>query len=371
MRRVWGFLFIMPTWMGCTAGISETDEPVPIDTMEDSAAPILVDTASDDPWYALRQSIEAAEVSDLAVMIGPVDGVQFIQSKGDVEESDTLLLASASKWLASMTLLAAIEDGVLALDDHPQDHLSWWTSDPADLRSTVTLEQLLSFTSGFSGGINDVPCVEDETMELDECAQTIYADFFEYEPGTTFFYGPSHLQIAGAMVTAATGDSFHRVFREQIGSPLGLNIATGFALPSLNNPRVAGGGTASATDYSTILTALVRGELLSAKSIKLLGQDHTGDGVDMVGVPDTANEGERDWHYALGCWRECAEDPYPASCDEPGVLSSPGAFGFYPWWDTAHGVWGVIAIQLFDAEGGGAITIPLGQEWSQMALAAL
>jgi CubicO group peptidase (beta-lactamase class C family) len=270
-----------------------------------------------------------------------------------------------------MTVLASVEDGVMALDDHPQDYLSWWTSDPADPRSEVTLEQLLSFTSGLGGGIGEVPCVEDGESTIEACAQVLYEDFFQYEPGGTFVYGPSHLQVAGAMLSVATGDSFHRVFRDQIGTPLGLDAYTGFGLPSLNNPRVAGGGTASAADYATILTALSAGELLSPESIERLGQDHTGNGVTMALVPDEVSAGDRDWHYALGCWRECGQDPYPSSCDEPGVLSSPGAFGFYPFWDTKNRIWGVLAAQIIVEGGGASITIPLGQEWSSLAKQAM
>ena len=71
-------------------------------------------------------AIDEADLTDFTVMIGTVDGPQFSYSKGDVIDTDTLLLARSA---ASMTLLAAVEDGVLALDDHPQDYLSR-TSDP-------------------------------------------------------------------------------------------------------------------------------------------------------------------------------------------------------------------------------------------------
>ena len=328
------------------------------------------DSADGDPWDAVRDAIDSAPITDLTVLIGTAQGPQFSFSKGDSSPTDAYLIASASKWLSSLTLLAAVDEGLLTLGDRPQDHLSWWTDDPSDPRSEVTLEQLLSFTSGFAGGEDSVPCVEDPDSTLDACAQTIYADFFEHEPGTTFIYGPSHLQVAGAMVSAATGDRFNRVFRDRIATPLGLASTTAFAVPSLDNPRVAGGATASAEDYGTILTALVSGQLLSPASMEVLGEDHTGAGVTMAVVPNAATvNGE--WHYALGCWRECGEDPYSTTCDEPGVLSSPGAFGFYPWWDIERGFWGVLAIQLVQAGGGAGTTVPLGQQWAELAAEAL
>ena len=57
-----------------------------------------------------------------------------------------------------MVIMDLVEQGVMSLDDRPQDYLAWWTSDPADPRSEITLEQLLSFTSGFDTGSDDAKC---------------------------------------------------------------------------------------------------------------------------------------------------------------------------------------------------------------------
>ena len=96
--------------------------------------------------------------------------------------------------------------------------------------------------------------------------------------------------------------------------------------------------------------------------------DHTPSGVVLEAVPPGLSGGPS-WHYALGCWRECNEAVYGPECDEPGVVSSPGAFGFYPWWDQARGFWGVLATQL--AQGGSEVTVPLGTQWAELAAQAL
>ena len=339
-------------------------------SMEDSAESSVRDTGHAVSWSDLAAAIDDSRLVNVTVMIGNGDGTLFSHSKGDTSEADTLLLASASKWLASITILKLVEEGVLQLDDHPQDHLPWWTSDPADPRSRITLEQLLSFTSGFGGRVGDVPCVEDESTTIDACAQNIYNDFFVYEPGTAFFYGPSHMQIAGAMATAATGQTFNRLFRTRIGNPLALNILSGFGLPSLDNPRVGGGATASTADYAAVLTALATGSLLSPSSTEQLGTNQTADGVTTAWTPEEVQMGELPWHYALGCWLECDENTATEPCGEQAVLSSPGAFGFYPWWDRQSGLWGIVGTQLMVDSGGAHITIPLGQEWFAMAKVA-
>ena len=355
--RTW-LLLLVVVLGGCP------DAPAPSPSDDDDATD---DDDDVDSWERLRDAIDAADLPDVTLLIGTADGVAFSHSKGSSTAEQVYPLASASKWLSSITALKLAEAGVLALEDAPQDHLDWWASDPTDGRRDITLEQLLAFTSGFQGDMADVSCVEDGGSTLDACAREIHDTQFAFDPGTTFYYGPAHQQVAGAMAAAATGRRWNRLFREQIGDPLGLEPTTGFALPSLDNPRVAGGGTASANDYGTILTALVGGALLAQASVEVMSADHTGDGVLLASVPEAVSEGST-WHYALGCWRECDGEEYTAACDEPGVLSSPGLFGFYPWWDQARGFWGVLATQVVDGAGR---TVPLGQAWSELAAEVL
>ena len=330
------------------------------------------DDADDDDsaaaWDTLRDAIDACDVDDLTVLFGTGDGIVFSHVKGDSAPDRTYLIASASKWLTSITALSLVEDGLWTLGDHPQQHLSWWSDDATDPRSRVTLEQLLSFTSGAWGAMDDVPCVEDGDSTLEACAQVIHDDFFTWEPGTAFYYGPPHMQVAAAMASATTGERWNRLFRDHVATPLGLPASAAFAVPSLDNPRAAGGATASGEDYAAVLTALVAGELLSPASLEVMAADHTGDGVTLEYRPGTAADG-RDWHYALGCWRECEDATYGPECDQPGVLSSPGAFGFYPFWDQARGFWGVVSTQLLT--GGAEVTVPLGQAWAELAAEAM
>ena len=113
-------------------------------------------------------------------------------------------------------------------------------------------------------------------------------------------------------------------------------------------------------DYATILTALVAGELLSEESLTQLTTDRTPSSSVTLLDPPTATFGG-EWHYALGCWRECPGNYGEENCDAPGVISSPGAFGFYPWWDQEHELWGIVAIQLA-VPTGASITTPIGAE---------
>ena len=355
--------------------IQDQDLEEPVDQATTDLEPTDAEVAppsAEELWDTLRSEIDAAERGELVVLIGDQSGVRFTHEKGATSDQ-VFPIASASKLLTAILTLKLVEEGAVSLADHPQQHLDWWTDDPSDPRSRVTLAQLLSFTSGFSGGPGlgadeGIPCVEDGETTLDACARAIYTDNFTFEPGSNYFYGPAHMQIAAAMITAATGERWNALFRRLIYRPLELSV-TSYPTPSLTNPRAGGGAVSNADDYGRILSALSAGTLLSAESVSELTRDHTpAESVTLTSVPDTSTQAGQ-WHYALGCWRECSDTPYSASCDEPGIISSPGAFGFYPWLDQETGYWGVIAT-LIRVRGASVIT-PLGKRWYSIAKRAL
>ena len=346
----------------CAAGERcDASECVPADDLPDSGQVSETD---------LVELLEESTITDIAVILGNRDGIQFTHSKGDLNTSSIVPIASASKWLSAMILMRLVEEGVLSLSDNPQDYLSFWTESSDDARSRITLAHLLSFTSGFEGSTGlgaqeGVACIEDAETTIEACAEAIFASglkedggYFAYEPGTTFYYGPIHLHIAAAMAVSATGLRWNQLFRQYVGAGLGLAVQTGFGLPSLENARASGGATASASDYATILHTYISGGILSSDSMAVMSQDRTPtESVTMESVPNIARD-DKSWHYAFGSWRECNLPIYDASCEGEGVISSPGAFGFYPWWDRRDDSWGVIATQIRLA--GSSQTVPLG-----------
>jgi len=326
-------------------------------------------------WSGVEALIESkVALSNATIMMGNADGTFFSYSRGDSTEESPYTIASASKLLMAITTLRLVETGDLNLDTTAAGLLPFWTTDTEDPRSQVTLEQLLSFTSGFAGGSGLSPedealsCVEDKEASTTTCSQEIYDQAFEFSPpGSTFFYGPGHMYIAAAMaLEVRTEFTWNKIFRNEIGDPLNLAPLAGFLLPSPLNGRPSGGVVMSAKDYATILTALLAGELLSEESVTQLSADRTPSAsVILSNPPSAASEGE--WHYALGCWRECPGNYNEENCDAPGVISSPGAFGFYPWWDQENGIWGLVALQ-YPAPTGASVTVPIGTEIRNMAL---
>ncbi len=289
-------------------------------------------------WEAVCEALAAQpDASDGAMLVGTAEGVVMTWSAGDVSAQTRHPIASASKWLAAAAIMRLVERGELDLDARASDHLEWWTADPDDPRSRVTLRTLLAFTSGFEGGSLAVRCVNDEDTSLQACARAIHDGWHRHEPGAVYYYSPAHLHVAGAMAEKATGKTWSRIFADEVVTPLGMDESTRYTMASEANPRIAGGVEASGADYARFLTEFMAGRYLADARAQML-RDQSG-GARIESSPITAVGQE--WRYALGAWKECQRETYGGSCPEQAVYSSPGLYGFYPWIDAQRGYWAV------------------------------
>lgn len=290
-------------------------------------------------WGEVCEGLDQARWRDFSVLLGDRDGTRFTYNRGDGPDT-VYRIASASKLLTSVTILRLVDRGILSLEDHPQQHIAWWPSDPADPRSAITLRQLLAFTAGYRGEVLDAGCIRERGREHEECARELSQTHFAYTPGTTFHYAAPHMHLAALMATKATGKSWNTLFREEVGDVVGMSQEAGF--DDDVNPDPGGGARASGQDYAKLMRALARGELLKPATQAELLRDQSQD-AEIAHSPVT--DYGWTWRYGLGCWKECYQAEWGAACDAQTVYSSAGAFGFYPWIDAATGRWGVVALQ--------------------------
>lgn len=294
-------------------------------------------------WAKLDAAIAASGIANITVLVGDASGRLYAYSSGDVTEESVHQTASAAKMLTASVIMAVVRSGKISLSDHPQEYLDWWTNDPKDPRSKVTLEHLLAFTSGFNESPRTRTCIVSRRHTTQSCARELYTAGVKTAPGTAFFYGPGHMQIAAAMVEKATGQPFAAVFRRYVADPIALSPATDYVIPTRRNPRIASGATTTANDFERLLQALLKGKLIP--DLQAFAADRTKD-VRFEYRPTATIEDGRDWHYALGSWRECDRTPFDAACSAAPIISSPGAYGWTPWIDLEHDYYGLIAMEV-------------------------
>jgi CubicO group peptidase (beta-lactamase class C family) len=300
-------------------------------------------------FSAVEAAVEAFEVEDVTVLVGDASGVLYQFERGEIESDTQLRIASASKMAFGLLVWNLVEDGTLSLDDQPQDSIPFWTATEPGGRSDVTLEQLLAFTSGFNNGPTQAGCIGRVSVALGDCVESIYDDGLDTAPGTSYNYGPEHMQIAGLMVAETTGQSVDSLFRNHIADEVGMSFFTGYG--PADNARYSANLLSTADDYGRMLQGVLAGDLVDDLDQYLA--DRTAN-VVFGARPGAIDSSSLDWHYGLGFWKECDQAPYTAACDTNPTISSPGAFGFTPWIDFEHGYWAIIATEQNGADTVGA-----------------
>lgn len=332
------FVIVLLTSAGCGGGANPSAPSAP--------APVAPPpTASQPDFSAVTTEADASIASDLAILIGDETGILFSYEKGGYETDDQVAIASASKMIFGLLLWDLVESGDLNRNDTPDTHIGFWTSLAGDARSDVTLDQLLGFTSGFNEPPANPGCISDSAIALTDCVETIYLDGLDTLPGNAFYYGPEHMQIAGLMASAATGQTIAELIDARLSQPFGLT-QTLYPSAAGDNPRFSGQMRSSADDVARLLTAILAGNLVSDRDGYL--EDRTASvsfGSRPVGLDG------QDWHYGFGFWKECDDLSYTTACDDNPIISSPGAFGFTPWIDFDRGYWGIVAIEAVSIGG--------------------
>jgi CubicO group peptidase (beta-lactamase class C family) len=268
------------------------------------------------------------------------DGRQYSYDRGSSTLQTSYESASTSKLVTAVIILRLVDAGYLSLSDHPQDWISSWPIPDTDPLYNMTLAQLLSFTAGLQ---TEPACLNVGLASFETCVDTIGTDNTGNgkTPGDEFYYASTYLQVAGLMAIKARGVSTWQDVFSEFQTQTGLFPAGAYDLPSSSNPRLAGGMHWTGEEYLAFLHTLSHGELLSIALMNQLLADQTASAT-IVYSPALAGLGE-DWHYGFGSWQECESASY--DCTPGSRISSPGAYGAYPYWDADQGYIGLVARQ--------------------------
>lgn len=276
---------------------------------------------------------------DFSFALERQDGRRYSYHRGNSTLETSYESASTSKMVTAVIILRLVERGYLKLSDLPQSHIAAWPIAASDPLYAMNLSQLLSFTAGLS---QEALCINLPNANFEACVNTIATANASHDitPGQQFYYSGSYLQVAGLMAIKARGvASWQDIFTE-FKTQTGLFSHSSYDLPSSSNPRLAGGMRWSGNDYLDFLSALKKGQLLNPASMDLLLADHTA--ASKIAYSPVAALGEV-WHYGYGLWQECQSASY--NCTPGSRVSSPGAYGAYPYWDRSKAYIGLVARQ--------------------------
>ncbi|MCW9708825.1 serine hydrolase domain-containing protein [Fodinibius salsisoli] len=220
----------------------------------------------------------SAEKSGKALLIWK-NGDQILeryQNGADPEKRYPIF--EASTLLSGLMALAAIDDGILTLDELVSKTLTEWKKDPQ--KSKITVSQLLHLTSGLS---------TDETYP--SIKQSIKAPL-RHPPGEEFRYGPTAFQLFGLLIERRVGLDY---LRNRVLKPLGIKggywITTQECTQSNVTmfPRFFDGANLTAQELGRIGNFLVDGGVWNEETIV--------NDISQLTVPTTASPS-----YGMGVW---------------------------------------------------------------------
>lgn len=274
------------------------------------------------------------------------DGRQMYRiDVGDIGPATRYPVASASKWLTAALVMTVVDEGKLTLDG-PIGNILPEFRGPA---GQITVRELLAQTAGTGSLQSRFDIRQDPRMTLAQSAAEIAARPLEDPPGQVFRYGGPGFQVAGALVEAVTGKRWAELFAERLARPLGMTQTSWEHLPNHGvtpaetlNPLLQGGAVTTADDYLRFLTMLAQGgsfagrRILSPAAVEALETVQTL-GKPLAYLPRGVRPGMQ---YALGNW--CEQWDPAGRCT---LVSSPGAFGTYPWIDRQSGLYGIFFLR--------------------------
>lgn len=273
--------------------------------------------------------------TDFTLIIRAENGSTFMHDTGNSTETFLYRSASTSKLVTAVVILSLVQDGILSLEDHPQDYISTWPT--TGNLSAIKLRHLLSFTSGL---VDSPICLNRGSYDFERCIENIANNNNDTKiPGEEFFYSSNHLQVAGLMAIKASGLSSWEEAFKQFKSKTGLFANASYDLPSLQNPRLAGGMHWNAKEYLEFLGALYKEEILNADFIDQMTSDQISNAT--IGFSPALDGIGEDWHYGFGVWIECHANPN--NCTTTEKVSCPGAYGAYPFIDLENEYYGILA----------------------------
>lgn len=165
------------------------------------------------PSHHKLAALYSAQHRGIALLV-MVDGqILFEDYPGRGRPSRAHELASGTKSFSGVMAVAAVQDGLLSLEEPLAQTLTEWQGDP--WRSQINLRQLLHLTSGIPGGNLARPPTYQAALETPA----------EAPPDTRFSYGPIPFQIFGELMRRKLkGDPLEYLTR-RIFEPIGLEYA--------------------------------------------------------------------------------------------------------------------------------------------------
>ncbi|MFN4770168.1 MAG: serine hydrolase [Candidatus Kapaibacterium sp.] len=241
-----------------------------------------------------------------------------------IQPSMQFAIASNTKLFTGVLLLKLMQNKLLRLEDSLHSYLPPY----ANIDSNITIRQLLNNTSGLDD-VTSVPGYPDSMLSNPRRIYTAtellrWAGAPEFAPGRGWSYCNTNYLIAGLIAEKVTGQPYHRLLRDSILTPLGLDSTfldvyedgrftvahpwqagvDNFSVPrvSVNSAAWSAGAMYStASEMVQWYRALMSGKVLGSEGYKEL-TTFVGSGKYSTGLSEDTFVGRIVWQHGGSIW---------------------------------------------------------------------
>ncbi|MEF7655056.1 serine hydrolase domain-containing protein [Bacillus thuringiensis] len=149
------------------------------------------------------------------------------ESEKKVTSKTPFAIGSISKSLTALAIVKLIEDKKLKLEDPVQRYLPWFKLKDSQISSTITIQHLLTHTSGISTyeGLALSDKQSENTTALKENVMKLSNVKLTAPPGGKYQYSNANYIVLGAIIEGVTNDTYSSYMENHIFQPLNMNGA--------------------------------------------------------------------------------------------------------------------------------------------------
>jgi len=369
--------------------------------------PLTPIAASQEPFIKDGQLSGAVTLvwKDGTVISHEAVGFQDLETKTPMQKDSLFWIASMTKPITALGIMMLADDGKLSIDDPVEKHLPEFKGqlllkEKTDAQTVlikparpITIKDLLTHTSGLVGN-SPLDGEAIDVLTLKEAVITYALSPLQFEPGSKWSYCNPGINTLGRIIEVVSGDEYARFLEKRLFRPLrmknttfwpsksdlkklavsykptadgkGLEVAQiKYLTPPFSDkkrtPLAAGGLFSTAEDllklYQMVLNngEVDRKRYLSAESLAIMTQNHTGD------LKAGFTEG-----MGMGLGFQIVVTPTGATSTlSPGTYGHGGAHGTQGWIDPVKKTIHILLIQRAGLKNGDAS--PMRQAFHEAA----
>ncbi|MGQ7875314.1 serine hydrolase domain-containing protein [Bacillus sp. 1A] len=149
------------------------------------------------------------------------------ETEKKVTSKTPFVIGSISKSLTALAIVKLIEDKKIKLEDPVQRYLPWFKLKDSQISSTITIQHLLTHTSGISTyeGLALSDKQSKNSTALKENVMKLSNIKLTAPPGEKYQYSNANYIVLGALIEGVTNESYSSYMEKHIFQPLNMNGA--------------------------------------------------------------------------------------------------------------------------------------------------